>query len=111
MLKKIILPRRKFIQQTGIALVGSCFLPKIVFGSTAAQKVAEKALHLYQIHTGEFYKDVFWSEGKLIPESVKKLNKFLRDWYTNETTEMSHKLFDLLHSIQDKIDGKQPLTV
>lgn len=111
MTDNIIAPRRRFIQQAGLALVGSCFLPKIAFGSQTAANIVEKKLQLYQVHTGEYFKEVFWAEGRLIPESVKLLNKFLRDWRTNSKTEMAPELFTLLHDIQKKMEAPQPLNI
>ena len=107
MTSNIIIPRRKFIKSTCMALVGSCFLPKIVLG----RSIMEKKFHLYQAQTGEYFKEVFWAEGKFIPQSLKLLNKFLRDWRTGSMIQISPQLLLLMHDIQRKMDAKKPLHI
>ncbi len=104
----IILPRRNFIQTAGVALLGSCFLPKIVWGAVAK---LEERLNLYHIHTGETFNDIFWAEGKFIPDAVKSLNKLLRDWRTDDQAEINPNLFILLNNVYRKIDASKPFHI
>jgi uncharacterized protein YcbK (DUF882 family) len=108
MTSTIIIPRRNFIQTAGVTLLGSCFLPNIVWG--AASKVEER-LKLYHMHTGETFNEVFWAQGKFIPEAVKSLNKFMRDWRTDEVKDMCPSLFVLLNNVYRKIGAGKPIHV
>ena len=104
----IILNRRQFIQGTGLVLVGSCFMPKILH---AEDPLPEKRLNLYNIHTGESFNDVFWSEEKLIPEAVTQLNNIMRDWRTDSVKDINPLLYLLVHRLSEKLDTKKPIEI
>ncbi len=105
----IYIPRREFIQTAGLAILGSCFVPKVVWASSTA--TAEKRLKLYHMHTGESFNDVFWAEGKFLPESLKALNKLLRDWRTDQVKEISPQLLSLIDQVYTKLDGNKPIHI
>ena len=109
MTEDIYIPRRNFIKAAGLGLVGSCFLPNIILSKNSLQ--VEKRLNLYHAHTGEAFNEVFWSEGKYVPEHIKLLNRFLRDWRTQEQTNMCPQLFELLHNITHKLDTQKPINI
>lgn len=105
---KIILNRRQFIQSAGIALVGSCFLPRIL---TASEVACEKSLNLHNIHTGENFNRVFWAEGNFIPDALTDLNKLMRDWRTDEVKEINPELYLLIQNIHEKLGSKKPFDI
>jgi uncharacterized protein YcbK (DUF882 family) len=109
MTDKVYLPRRNFIKTTGLGLIGSCFLPRILLGSS--QKVVEKKLNLYNVHTGESFKGTFWAEGQYDPAEINLLNRFMRDWRSKKQTEMCPELFDLLHNITHKLETSKPMHI
>lgn len=94
----VLLPRRKFLIQTG-ALMGAGLLcpPKLVSAATALKS---KQLHLYNVHTGEFYKGEYSNGTHIFPEAHAELNHFLRDWRTDETHPMDPELIHLIHDLQ-----------
>jgi uncharacterized protein YcbK (DUF882 family) len=104
----IYIPRRTFIQSAGLTLIGSCFLPQVVWSST---KTAERRIKLYHMHTGESLNEVFWAEGKFVPETLKTLNKFFRDWRTDQVSEICPKLYSLLHNVYAKLDASKPMHI
>lgn len=108
MTSDIIIPRRQFIKTAAATLIGSCFLPKFV---CAAGAKFEERLNLYNMHTGESFNQVFWAEGKFIPDAIQGLNKILRDWRTDEVTDMCPSLFILLNNIYRKIDASKPIHI
>jgi uncharacterized protein YcbK (DUF882 family) len=61
----------------------------------------EKILNMYNIHTGETLKIQYCSSGTYAPDSLEKINYFLRCHYTNEVREMDIGLLDLLCDIQN----------
>jgi uncharacterized protein YcbK (DUF882 family) len=109
MTTQIYIPRRKFLQTAGLTLIGSCFIPQAVWA--ASGKTAERRLKLYHMHTGETFNEVFWAEGKFIPDAVKHLNKFFRDWRTDQVSEICPKLFSLMHNVYNKLDAKKPIHI
>lgn len=107
-MNSILIPRRNFIQTAGISLIGSCFLPNIVWGASA--KVEER-LKLYHMHTGESFNEVFWANGKFVPDALKRLNKLLRDWRTDDVAEICPSLFILLNNVSRKLDASKPFHI
>lgn len=92
-----------------MVLLGTCFIPKAVWGSSVA--TAERRLKLYNMHTGESFNDVFWAEGKFLPESLKALNKLLRDWRNDQQTEMCPQLLSLINQVYAKVEGDKPVHI
>jgi len=64
----------------------------------------ERALSLYNTHTGEPL-DIVYFKGGYIGDSLKRLNEFLRCPYTNEVKEISVEVIDLLFRIKTRIGG------
>lgn len=59
----------------------------------------EYRLRLYQIHTGERLDIVYRRENSYIPESIAKLDYFLRDYRTGEVRHFDPRLYDLLERL------------
>lgn len=100
--------RRAFLKLGGAAAIAAAF-PGVSFGST--EKVYEKSLSFYNIHTGETLRTTFWAEGAYIPESLEAINKVLRDYRTGTETAMDPKVLDLMHAVRAKLDSKQPFHI
>jgi len=65
----------------------------------AADKPTEYRLHLYHTHTAERL-DIVYREGdRYLPDSVARLDEFLRDHRTGEIYQLDPRLFDLLHDL------------
>lgn len=60
-------------------------------------------LHLHHLHTGETLDVVYKVGDRYIPGAIDKLNYFLRDHRTNDTSHYDVKEFDLLHSVMSKL--------
>jgi uncharacterized protein YcbK (DUF882 family) len=59
----------------------------------------ERSLYLYNIHTGERLKSVYWSEGLFVREGLADINRILRDFRTGDVLPIDTGLIDLLHSL------------
>lgn len=105
----LILTRRQLLVSGGAAMIGSFFFPDLSFAS--AKSLHERSLLLYNKHTGEWFKDPYWIEGKYVPESLKRLNHLLRDKLNNKTTPMDKRVLELMYALQSKISLKKPLEV
>lgn len=70
----------------------------------------ERVLQLYNTHTGESIRSVFWAEGDFIPEALSDLNKILRDHRNDQIAVIDPQLLLLLEQVSDKF-GKQPLHI
>ncbi len=71
----------------------------------------ERKLAIYNTHTSEILNVAYWEQGEYIPEAMDSLNKILRDHRTNEIAPIDRRLFDLLHVLHHRLEGKQPFHV
>jgi uncharacterized protein YcbK (DUF882 family) len=60
-------------------------------------------LKLHHLHTGESLDIVYRVGNTYIPSAIEKLNYFLRDHRTQDTSHYDPREFDLLHSIMEKV--------
>lgn len=74
-------------------------------------KEPERSLSLYNTHTGESLKRVFWAEGTFIPESLAEINKLLRDHRTNDVAAIDPQLLTLLGTITNLVSPGDTLHV
>jgi uncharacterized protein YcbK (DUF882 family) len=70
-----------------------------------------KTLSFHHTHSGEDLTVTFKREGRYDEAALKQLNHFLRDWRTQESTEMDRRLFDILWEVYRDVDGKQPIQI
>jgi uncharacterized protein YcbK (DUF882 family) len=59
----------------------------------------ERIVRLYNTHTGESLRTIFWAEGEFIPEAMQDINKLLRDHRNNKISAIDPKLLVLLDRI------------
>jgi len=100
--------RRSFLK-TSAVVATAMSMPALARAAAAAPH--ERVLRLYNTHTGESLKSVFWAEGKFIPEALTDINKLLRDHRSNTVTEMDPQLLLLLDQVSAKFDSKDVLHV
>lgn len=74
------------------------------FGST-------RTIWMYHIHTKDTISITYKKDGKYLPEALKKLNWFLRDWRENEAIEMDPKAIDLLWEMHTELGSKKPIHI
>jgi uncharacterized protein YcbK (DUF882 family) len=72
----------------------------------AVRRLPERSLHLYNTHTGESLKTVYWAEGRYQTKSVAQVSRFLRDHRNGQIHPIDPKLLDLMASVQHKIGAK-----
>jgi len=100
--------RRQFLRNTALLSAGFC-LPGMA--SAALMATPERSLRLYNTHTGESLKTIFWAEGQFIPDALADINKILRDHRTNDVAAMDPQLLTLLNQITDIVSPGDTLHV
>lgn len=86
------------VNQRGRLLAAA--LAALVCVAAAGPAFAEtRSLNLYFVHTKERATITFKRNGRYVPDGLKKLNSFLRDWRQKESTKMDPRLFDLLWEV------------
>lgn len=70
-----------------------------------------RRLHLYNPHTGETFKEIYYQNGKYKEMVIGKLNYFLRDFRENKTKAIDIELIDLVYSLQKSTSPEKPLVL
>lgn len=76
-----------------------------------AKAVPEKALSLYNMHTGERLRTVYWCRAGYVPEALSDISHLLRDHRTGEVHRIEPRLLDLLYRLTKAVDTKKDFHV
>jgi uncharacterized protein YcbK (DUF882 family) len=71
----------------------------------------ERSISFYNIHTKSTLTVVYKRNGRYLPEALKKLNWHLRDWRSDEPTDMDPDVIDLVWKIHQELGSRQPVHV
>ena len=71
----------------------------------------ERAIALYNTHTGESVNAVYWVQGQYIPEAKSAVDRVLRDHRTDEIKSIDPQLLDLLYAIGEELECPHPFNV
>ena len=94
--------RRSFLK-TSAVIASAMSVPTLARAAAAAPN--ERVLRLYNTHTGESVKSVFWAEGQFIPDALADINKLLRDHRNNTVANMDPQLLLLLDRVSNSVGG------
>src|SRR3954466_7566447 len=97
---------RRRVLGTGLAAIGIAFIkpaPAISF--------APRSVSLYNTHTGEWVRTVYWADGHYIREAVRDINWVLRDHHSDEVRPMNAGVLDLLEMLRGRLDSRDPFLV
>ncbi|MBV8888152.1 MAG: DUF882 domain-containing protein [Alphaproteobacteria bacterium] len=72
---------------------------------------APRAVSLYNIHTGESLRTVYWADGHYIRDAVKDINWILRDHHSDEVRPMNAGVLDVLGMLRDRLETHDPFLV
>jgi uncharacterized protein YcbK (DUF882 family) len=70
-----------------------------------AVSFAPRSVSLYNVHTGEWLRTVYWAEA------VRDINWILRDHDSDEIRPMNAGVLDLLGMLRDRLDTRDPFLV
>jgi uncharacterized protein YcbK (DUF882 family) len=71
----------------------------------------ERSLKLHHLHTGEKVNVTYYGGGWYNPDALHDLSHFLRDFRTNEVVQVDRDLFDLLHSLNQRLETSEPFEI
>ncbi len=80
-----------------------------VHNATADGDTRELTFH--HTHSDEDLTVTFKRNGRYDEGALKKLNRFLRDWRSQDETTMDRRLFDIIWEVYRDVDGKQPIQI
>ena len=70
-----------------------------------------RRIKMYSGRTGEAIDTIYWIEGEYIPEVLKEINHFMRDWRSDETIKIDPRNMDILAAAHRLMDVKEPYTL
>ncbi len=70
-----------------------------------------RTLSFHHTHSNEDLTITFKRNGRYDEGALKQLNHYLRDWRTQDQTEMDPHLFDILWEAYRDVDGKKPIQI
>jgi uncharacterized protein YcbK (DUF882 family) len=70
-----------------------------------------RTLSFHHTHSDENLTVTFKRNGRYDEDGLKQINRFLRDWRSQEQTTMDSRLFDILWEVYRDVDGKEPIQI
>ena len=67
-----------------------------------------RRIRMYSGRTGESMDTVYWIEGDYIPDVLKEINYFMRDWRSDKTKSMDARTVDIMAASLNLMDVHEP---
>lgn len=67
-----------------------------------------RRIRMYSGRTGESMDTIYWIEGEYIPEVLKEINHFMRDWRNDKNVKMDPRNFDIIAAAHRLMDVSEP---
>ena len=67
-----------------------------------------RRLNMHSGRTGEHLNTIYWIDGDYIPEALKEINRFMRDWRTDGVINYDTRNIDILAASHRLLDTTQP---
>ncbi|AMJ48873.1 Tat pathway signal protein [Cereibacter sphaeroides] len=67
-----------------------------------------RRIRMYSGRTGESMDTIYWIEGEYIPEALKEINHFMRDWRTNDVIRIDARTVDIMAASHRLMDVSEP---
>ncbi len=104
------LRRRRFLRLMLSAGAISCST-KYAFAAIDSISSEERSLALYNPHTKESFKGVYWRHGDFVTSAMKNINHIMRDTRTDDIKQIDPDLLDLIFQISMKLKSKKPFHI
>jgi uncharacterized protein YcbK (DUF882 family) len=67
-----------------------------------------RRVRMHSGRTGESIDTIYWIEGEYIPEVMKEINHFMRDWRSGATTRIDVRTVDIMAAAHRLMDVTEP---
>ncbi|MBA4324868.1 MAG: Tat pathway signal protein [Rhodobacter sp.] len=67
-----------------------------------------RRIRMYSGRTGESMDTIYWIEGEYIPEVMKEINHFMRDWRSDDSASMDMRTIDIMAAAHRLMDVSEP---
>ena len=98
----MLVGRRRFL----VGSLGTAAALSGVARQAAAANVAAHRLTFYHIHTAEKLDITYREHGQVVPEALAAINRYLRDFRTEQIHEIDVALLDKLHALFTTFDAR-----
>lgn len=71
----------------------------------------QRGLSFYHTHTGKALSVVYYRDGAYVPDALRSVNDFLKDFRNGEQHTIDPALLDVLHEIKVKTNSRAPFEV
>jgi uncharacterized protein YcbK (DUF882 family) len=98
----MLIGRRRFL----VGSLGAAAAVSAVARRAAGENIAAHRLSFYHIHTAEKLDVAYREHGELVPDALVAINRYLRDFRTDQIHEIDIALLDELHALFTTFDGR-----
>lgn len=70
-----------------------------------------RRLRMYSGRTGERIDAIYWIEGRYVPEVLREVTFFMRDWRDNRTRTIDSRTIDIMAAAQQLLEVSEPYTL
>lgn len=67
-----------------------------------------RRIRMYSGRTGETMDTIYWVEGEYIPEVMREITHFMRDWRSNEARAIDNRAIDIWAAAHSLMDTDEP---
>ncbi|XDA99878.1 DUF882 domain-containing protein [Sulfitobacter sp. LCG007] len=67
-----------------------------------------RRIRMYSGRTGESLDMIYWIEGKYVPDAVKEITLFMRDWRNNKVMNIDTRTIDIMTAAHNLMDVNEP---
>lgn len=67
-----------------------------------------RRIRMYSGRTGESIDTIYWVDGEYIPEVMKEINHFMRDWRTGDRIKIDGRTLDIMAASHRLMDVSEP---
>lgn len=102
---------RRRLLRIGSGTLAGCLAGPAAVAATLAPALPVRTLRLYNIHTGESTKSVYWEDNVVQPEGLANIARLLRDYRSGEVGRIDKRLLDLLYALSISLDTQESFHV
>ncbi|EEX10812.1 Tat [Ruegeria lacuscaerulensis ITI-1157] len=67
-----------------------------------------RRIRMYSGRTGERIDMIYWVDGEYIKDAVKEINHFMRDWRTDQSTNIDLRTIDIMAASHNLLEVNEP---
>jgi uncharacterized protein YcbK (DUF882 family) len=95
--------RRQFLTFSLAAATAALACPAIGRAHANVAQTGERSIAFRNLHTDESLKAVYWADGSYLRESLREIDRLMRDHRTGDVARMDPRLMDLLYALRRKL--------